>query len=565
MTMKLIVSLVLGGFLASFAYIYTIFFVKPQRLTSRLRKQGIKGPSPSLLLGNIPEIRRIQLQVQTELSAAKSSQKENHLAIDHDWPSTIFPHFKQWINEYAVTARYYTKRLIILSHCKAGLPLYNLFDSSIILTGAGPSFMYSTGRIQQLCTTDIDMVKEISLCTSSNLGKPSYLSKDRGPLLGQSIFSTNGPIWGHQRKIIAPEFYIDKVKSMVSLMVDCTTTMIRSWESRIGSDGGMADINIDLDMRSLSADIISRACFGSNYTKGEEIFSKLRTLQDVMSRGFIGIPGSSRYIPTKNNWEIWKLEKEINSMILRVVKQRAATNYEKDLLQMILESAKSYGDQESLGSDISIDRFIVDNCKAIYFAGYETTAITASWCLMLLATHQEWQARARVEVLKICKENLPDADMLRNMKTVTMVIQETMRLYPPVAFVTRSALQDIKFKEITIPKGMNIQIPIPIVQQNPGTWGPDAHQFNPKRFAKGILEASSSPQAYMPFGVGARTCAGQHFAMAELKVILSLILSKFSFSLSPAYRHSPEFKLVVQPGNEVTLRIRRVSSHKKTY
>lgn len=127
-----------------------------------------------------------------------------------------------------------------------------------------------------------------------------------------------------------------------------------------------------------------------------------------------------RYIPTKNNWEIWKLEKEINSMILKVVKERAAANYEKDLLQIILEGAKSYGDQESFPSDVSLDRFIVDNCKAIYFASHETTAITASWCLMLLAANQEWQARARAEVLEICKNNLPDADMLRNMKTVSV-------------------------------------------------------------------------------------------------------------------------------------------------
>ncbi|KAI9381926.1 hypothetical protein POPTR_014G052000v4 [Populus trichocarpa] len=296
-----------------------------------------------------------------------------------------------------------------------------------------------------------------------------------------------------------------------------------------------------------------------------------------MSRGFIGIPGSRwlciffdecwnpscgfqrRYIPTKNNWEIWKLEKEINSMILKVVKERAAANYEKDLLQMILEGAKSYGDQESFPSDVSLDRFIVDNCKAIYFASHETTAITASWCLMLLAANQEWQARARAEVLEICKNNLPDADMLRNMKTLTMVIQETMRLYPPVVFVIRRALQDLKFKDITIPKGLNIQIPIPIAQQNPDQWRPDAHQFNPKRFAKGILGSSTSPSDYMPFRIGARICAGQHFAMAELKVIVSLILSKFSFSLSPAYHHPPRFGLVVQPGNGVCLHNRRVS------
>ncbi|XP_023890887.2 cytochrome P450 714C2 isoform X2 [Quercus suber] len=394
------------------------------------------------------------------------------------------------------------------------------------------------------------MVKEISLCTSLNLGKPSYLSKDRGPLLGQGILSSNGATWAHQRKIIAPELYIDKVKGMVNLMVDSTTSMLRSWESRIENEGGIADIKINDDLRSLSADIISRACFGSNYSQGEEIFLKLKTLQGIMSKGNVGIPGF-RFLPSKNNRAMWKLEEEINSMILKVVKQHTEASYEKDLLQMILEGAKSNNDYYG-----PCDKFIVDNCKNIYFAGHETTAITASWSLMLLAAHPEWQARARAEVLEIVGDSLPDANMLRNMKTLTMVIQETLRLYPPAAFVNREALEDITFKDMMIPKGINIQIPIPILQLHYDLWGPDAHKFNPERFAHGIVGAGKTPQAYMPFGVGSRVCVGQHFAMTELKVILSLILSKFCFSLSPAYQHSPTFRLVIAPEHGVTLRVR---------
>lgn len=72
--------------------------------------------------------------------------------------------------------------------------------------------MYSTGSIQILCITDPEIAKEVGLHTSLNLGKPSYLSKDRGPLLGQGILTSSGPYWAHQRKIISPEFYLDKVK-----------------------------------------------------------------------------------------------------------------------------------------------------------------------------------------------------------------------------------------------------------------------------------------------------------------------------------------------------------------
>ena len=111
-------------------------------------------------------------------------------------------------------------------------------------------------------------------------------------------------------------------------------------------------------------------------------------------------------------------------MILRVVKQRIRAAEEKDLMQMILKGAKT-GDGEYDGASLGMspEKFMVDNCKNIYFAGHETTATTAAWALMLLATHPEWQTRARNEVLEICKDGaLPDADMLRSMKTVCKLL-----------------------------------------------------------------------------------------------------------------------------------------------
>jgi cytochrome P450 len=86
---------------------------------------------------------------------------------------------------------------------------------------------------------------------------------------------------------------------------------------------------------------------------------------------------------------------------------------------MILEGAKNYEASNGLLlNSVSRERFMVDNCKNIFFAGHETTATTASWCLMLLASHEDWQDRARAEVLEVCGNSDPDANMLRNMKTV---------------------------------------------------------------------------------------------------------------------------------------------------
>jgi cytochrome P450 len=125
-----------------------------------------------------------------------------------------------------------------------------------------------------------------------------------------------------------------------------------------------------------------------------------------------------RYLPTKSNRETWKLEKEVRSLILKVVKERKEGGAsENDLLDMILGGATNseFGEDET-------DRFIVDNCKNIYLAGYETTAVSATWTLMLLASNPEWQQRVRAEVLQLCADGqLPDADMVRKMKTVSVI------------------------------------------------------------------------------------------------------------------------------------------------
>uniref|UniRef100_A0A1W7HBQ9 Cytochrome P450 n=1 Tax=Scoparia dulcis TaxID=107240 RepID=A0A1W7HBQ9_SCODU len=512
---KIVFSLVLGGFLLLFLWLFDDLVLKPKRLRSKLEKQGIRGPRPSILYGNLSEMKRL-VQLKKQTAFEKYSEERFHA-----WPPTVFPHLEKWRNEY------------------------------------GPNFLYSTGNIQILSITDPDSVKELSLCISPDLGKPSYLSRDRGPLLGRGILTSNGPYWSSQRKIIAPEFYLDKVKGMVNLMVESTLTMLQKWENITENMEGKAEITVDEDLRTLSADIISRACFGSSHVEGEKIFTKLQELQRVMSKGNIGVPGL-RYIPNKHNKEIWKLEREIDSMILEIVKKRNDDGYRKDLLQLLLDAAADSGEDSNIPADITPDKFIVDNCKNIYFAGHETTATSASWCLMTLAAYPEWQARAREEVLEICGYDIPTADMLRNMKVLTMVIQETLRLYPPVAYRSREALQDIQLKDIAIPKGVNIQVPVAIMHQLQDLWGSDVHQFKPDRFVNGIADSCSVPQAYMPFGVGPRTCVGQHFAMAELKVFLSLILSKFRISLSSKYQHSPAFRLVIQPEHGVIVHLQKL-------
>ncbi|KAM7504573.1 hypothetical protein LguiB_003477 [Lonicera macranthoides] len=343
---------------------------------------------------------------------------------------------------------------------------------------------------------------------------------------------------------------------MLSLMLESTAPLMKKWEASIETQGGtMAEIRIEEDLRSVSADVISRTCFGSSYFKGKQIFSKLRTLQQTISCGSVlfGLP-TFGFLATKNQKEINSLEKEIESLIWDAVKERQReclekSSSEKDLLQMILEEAIN---DQCVGRESS-KQFIVDNCKNIYFAGHESTAVAASWCIMLLALHPEWQSRIREEVSQVSNNGLLDSDSLSKMKMVTMVIQEALRLYPPAAFVSREAYEETQIGQITIPKGICIWTLIPTLHRDPDNWGPDVNEFRPERFANGVSNACKVPQAYVPFGLGPRLCLGRNFAMAQLKVVLSLIISKFTFSLSPSYKHSPAYRMIVEPGHGVNI------------
>lgn len=138
------------------------------------------------------------------------------------------------------------------------------------------------------------------------------------------------------------------------------------------------------------------------------------------------------------------LDREVQSLVSKVIKGRqeesmttTSEKVAKDLLQTLIESASN---TRGIGSNAA-NSFIVDNCKSIYFAGHETTAISATWGLMLLASNQEWQARARAEVLEVCKGHVPDADMLRHMKVVSLQSNQTF-------LNTCSTFLEIEEKEI---------------------------------------------------------------------------------------------------------------------
>ena len=133
-----------------------------------------------------------------------------------------------------------------------------------------------------------------------------------------------------------------------------------------------------------------------------------------------------------------------------------------------------------------------------------------------------------------------------------MIINESLRLYPPVISISREVEREARLGTFHLPANVNLFISNLAVHHDTEVWGHDAHLFKPERFAEGVAKATrNNIAAFLPFGLGPRNCVGFNFAIAEAKIAMAMILQRYSFTLSPAYVHSPVQVLTVRPQNGV--------------
>lgn len=482
---------------------------RPFTFYDAYRNQGIKGSSYQVLAGSVPEYRELMRKAHAE------PMKE----ISHDIVPRVMPHYHQWSQIH------------------------------------GETFFYWYGIHSRLYIAEPDLIKEVM---SNKFGY--YYKPTPRPLvlalLGKGLVFVNGLEWVTHKRIVSPAFNIDKLKAMVKRMAACTSSMLERWQEMMTQEDFYAkEIDVHGEFRALSADIISHTAFGSSFNEGKQVYELQRELQTMAAEAerSVFIPGS-QYIPTSKNRYAWMIDRKVKEILKTIIQSRlqatpeGATDvsYGNDLLGLMMTANKKdlSGNQKNLS--MTIDE-IMNECKTFFFAGHETTSNLLDWAVLLLAINPEWQEKLRNEVINVCGTDILDADMLSRLKLMTMVMYETLRLYPPATILVRKVYKEMKLGPILLPKGAAITLPILAVQHSEKFWGPDANMFKPERFAEGASKASVHPNAFIPFSVGPRACVGQNFAMLEAKTVLSMILQRFSFTLSPVYKHAPIAVLTLQP------------------
>ncbi|XP_023728564.1 cytochrome P450 734A1 [Lactuca sativa] len=507
--MSLFLLLLLPLFFISFSILYKFIWI-PLQIQRHFRQQGIRGPNYRLLFGNSADIRRRMI------AKAESSRP---VSFNHDGVvQRVMPHYYNWSKVY------------------------------------GDTFLYWFGSTARLALSDPDMIKEILVNKSGSFGKIRFNPVSKA-LFGEGLVGLEGEKWIVHRRITGHAFNMERVKEWIPEIVDSTQNMMNKWNAKIG---GRNDAELEFDVHKefhdLSADIISRTAFGSNFKEGKRIFELqeqqvalvLQALRNVYIPGF-------KYIPTKNNRKRWKLDEETTKLIRKLIEKNKNKLEDSGTL---LESLMSPYKKEDV---LNLEE-IVDECKTFYFAGKETTANLLTWTFLLLGLHQEWQNKAREEVVRVCGHNaFPNAENLTDLKIINMILNETLRLYPPAVMMMRQASENVKLKgRIDIPAGTQLFIAMTGVHHDARIWGEDANEFNPMRF----LDPRNHLASFFPFGLGPRVCVGQNLAMIEAKIVVAMIVREYSFGVSPTYVHAPMQSLTLQTqyGAQIIFTRRKLSS-----
>ncbi|KAL8498866.1 hypothetical protein ACS0TY_021995 [Phlomoides rotata] len=385
-------------------------------------------------------------------------------------------------------------------------------------------------RRPKLLVADAELMRYILNDKSGHFQKPP--TNPLVDLLTRGVSSSEGVQWKRRRNLLSPSFHHDKILGMVPTFITCCSDMIDSWRVKSDESDGKFEVDVAPEMQKLASDIIARSAFGTSFDEVKIIFELqkeqvLLTLEAFYAFYFPGL----RFLPTKKNRRRYEIDDKIKATLKEMIikKERNLQRGERDdeLLSLMLEC------KNLAGNDMSIED-VMEECKLFYFAGQETTANLLSWTMILLSMHPRWQQKARAEVTQLFGKTIPNVKTINQLKIVPMILQEVMRLYPPVTGLFRFTTEMTQLGDIAIPSGVEI--------------GEDVDKFNPERFAQGVSKAAKDDQmAFFPLGWGPRFCLGQSFAMMEAKLALTMILQNFSFHLSPSYAHAPHTVITLQP------------------
>jgi cytochrome P450 len=413
----------------------------------------------------------------------------------------------------------------------------------------GDHFVTKLGPMPLHVVSDPLLAQE-ALTTRKHVLRRSQRFEGGTPLtyiLGLSLITIDGESWLIKRRMMQPVFHRSNITAMGDKMQSAGEAMLERW-SELPTD---AAVELTKEMKLVTLDIINRTMFSYDvFREVDRVGGVVDSALDFIA-GRAGNPFAlpARWTIIPSHKKFWAERAKLDDYLFRMIRERRAAlaggEQKNDLLEMLIEA------QDADTGERMNDQQVRDEVSGIFGAGHETTALALTWAWHALNKHPDVLAKLRAEVDEL--GHAVQASDLPNLPYTLAVIEETMRLYPPVPMTIRVAFEQTELGGNPIPKGDLVSIAIRNIHRHPAYWQ-NPLEFRPERFLT-ENKASLNRNAYMPFLSGPHMCIGNHFALMEGQLLLAMMVQKYDLTTSPEQSDEGKMAITMRPKYGMPVRI----------
>jgi enediyne biosynthesis protein E7 len=403
----------------------------------------------------------------------------------------------------------------------------------------GDAVKLSIGPVSLYFFNHPDHARHVLADNSANYHKGFGLAQARRAL-GDGLLTSEGELWRKQRKVIRPAFQHGRMARHAGIIVDEAAGLV----DRLRAQPGPVDVL--REMTGLTLGVLGRTLLDADLGAFDSIGHSFEAVQDQAMFEAMSLSKVPTWVPLPKQVRFRRARRDLQRIVDRLVAERSGGTGD-DVLSRLIVSTEEEADPR-VGRQRMRDELVT-----LLLAGHETTASTLGWTLHLIDRHPEVRERLHAEAVEVFGDRLPVHEDLHRLTYTSMVIQEVMRLYPPVWMLSRLAQGEDEVGGYHVPAGVDVMICPYTLHRHPAFWD-DPDRFDPGRFDPG--RAADRPSyAYIPFGAGPRFCVGNHLGTMEATFVTAMLARDLRLSTVPGYKVAvePMLSLRVRGGLPMTV------------
>ena len=391
--------------------------------------------------------------------------------------------------------------------------------------------------------SDHAVLRQVLVENASNY-KKSRAYDSLGLLVGKGLIASEGELWRRQRALIQPAFHPSLFAAQVDRMAEATARALDAL-----ADKGEVDLHAELVRLTLT--IVGEVLFGFDVATGaDEVAAAFTTAARFVDARNDSILAAPLWAPTPANLRFRAARATLDQMVQRIIdERRQSPNNRGDLLGMLMAARDEVSGQ---GLD---DRQLRDEVMTMLIAGHETSANGVTWLFHAVMGAPEVEQRLAEEARRVLGERPARLDDLSRFPYTLQVIQEALRLYPPIWMFERTPIAPDTLLGHRIEPGAVVSISPYLLHRVPSDW-PDPERFDPERFRPDAM-AGRRKMAWLPFGAGGRRCIGERVAIMEMQVITAMAIARYRFVPVPGHAVDPEANVTLRPRDGLRVRVER--------